>query len=546
MHRSRRAARLHASCLVASSMTCLFVSAAHGQQADPATPPAPAGSEAPLSELIKRLDRLEKRNEQLEGEVKTLREADGEQWLTEQRAADIRGIVNDALADADSRSSLQSSGMTAGWDNGFFLASPDARFKLEVGGLVQFRYILSTVREAPISASIPAYWADAMKQRGGFDMGNTQLWLKGHVFGPGLTYKVRGRFSNNDQHGLILNPTRAAEDGSGVLTLQDAWMRFELDYNWYVRAGQFRLPFSREELIEPEYQLAVDRSLPSYSLGLGYTQAIELAYVSDYVRAAAAFSDGGDDEVGGQMKLVGSNPTNRPWSSQPNDYALTARVEWKPYGEWSDFNSFTSPPGSDFGLMFGFGAHLQSSRPDYGRNAVTPFQNRGDNEWLMLTADATANFGGASLFGSFTYSYIDTEAGYYAGSFAFSSANVADIGSSNKWGLVLQGAMYVDPKWELFTRYELGQLTFGTPSSVAIPGIESPPVQETLLARENHLHMITVGANWYLDGHDVKLTADFGYALDSVAPSWFTPQAGWRVSQVRDEWVARLQLQLAF
>jgi hypothetical protein len=32
------------------------------------------------------------------------------QWLTEQRAAEIRGIVTDVLADADTRSSLQGSG----------------------------------------------------------------------------------------------------------------------------------------------------------------------------------------------------------------------------------------------------------------------------------------------------------------------------------------------------------------------------------------------------------------------------------------------------
>ncbi|MBL9121971.1 MAG: hypothetical protein JNL80_18840 [Phycisphaerae bacterium] len=530
---------LIASCL----LTALTTGPAAAQTA---TEPLASPPDVPISDLVRRLDQLERRNQALEGEVKSLREADGEAWLTEQRASEIRALVTDVLADAETRASLQSSAMTAGWDNGFFLASPDDRFRLEVGGLLQFRYILGTVRETPISANLPALWADGMKQRGGFDMPNSQIWLKGHAFGPGLTYKIKGRFSSTDQVAIVSNLTRVTEDGSGTLALEDAWMRFELDNNWYVRAGQFRLPFAREELIDSEHQLAVDRSVPSFSLGLGYTQGIELAYVSDYVRAAVAFSDGGSDQVGGQLKLVGSNPTNRPWTWQPNDYALTGRVEWKPYGDWSDFNSFTSPPGSDFGLLFGLGVHLQSSRPDYGRNVVSSFTNRGDNEWLMMTADATANFGGASLFGSFTYSYIDTETGSYLGPFAFTSSNVTNIGSSNKWGLVLQGAMYVDPKWEIFSRYELGQLTFGSPSAVAIFNIESPPVQEALLARENHLHLITVGANWYLDGHDVKITGDFGYALDSVGPSWYAPQAGWRVSQVRDEWVARLQLQLAF
>lgn len=557
----RHATRLVASPLAAGLAVCALTTLLATPDARGADEPdasggagqvgtQPEGAAPPLADLIRRLDQLEKRNEALEGEVKTLRQADGEAWLSEQRAAEIRGLVQDVLADADSRASLQSGGMTAGWDDGFFLASPDGRFRMEVGGLVQFRYVLSTVRETPIASNIPALWSDGMTQRGGFDMANTQLWFKGHVFGPGLTYKLKGRFTSTNEVAFVSSPVRMTDEGSGNFQLQDAWMRFELDNNWYVRAGQFRLPFSREELVDPDRQLAVDRSVASYSLGLNYSQGIELAYVSDYVRAAFAFSEGGDDQVGGQMRLVGSNPANRPWQYQPNDWSMTGRVEWKPYGDWNEFESFTSPPGSDFGLLIGFGAHYQSTRPDFGRIVVGPFGNRGDNEWLMMTVDATANFGGASLFGAFTYSYIDTEAGWYAGSNAvlngFSPNNVSDIGSSNKWAMILQGAMYVDPKWEFFARYELGQLTFGTPSNVGRLGVDSPPVIETLLGRENHLHTFTVGANWYLDGHDVKITGDFGYAVDSLGASWFAPQTGWRVSQVRDEWVARLQLQLAF
>lgn len=516
--------------------------------ADDAAPAAlSSGSGLSMDDVLRRLEQLEQRNASLEGEVKTLRESEGETWLTEQRAAQIREVVNDTLADANTRASLQASGMTAGWDDGFFVASPDGRFKLEVGGMMQFRYIYGSVRETPIVANLPAYWADGTLERRGFDLPATQLWLSGHVFGPGLTYKIKGDFTNDDSYALKINPTRPAEGGSGIFTLRDAWLRMELDHNWFVRAGQFRLPFLREELVDPQYQLAVDRSIASSSLGLGYSQGIELSYVSDYIRAQMAFSEGGNDQVGGQAKLVGSLPGNRPWNVGQNEWAFTSRVEWKPFGEWSDFTSFTSPPGSDFGLLIGAAVHYQSTRLDYGRIAVNGFTNHGDNEWLNMSVDATMNFGGASLFGSFTYSYIDSEAAYYGGIFNLSPpTGIGNLGSSNKWAMVLQGAMYVTPKVELFTRYELGQLTFGDPTAVNFFNIEAPGVQEALLGRENHLHVISAGVNWYLDGHDVKFTGDVGYALDSVGPSWFAPQSGWRVSQVRDEWVARLRFQLLF
>ena len=58
-------------------------------------------------------------------ELAQLKQAEGRDWLTEQRASEIRGIVQDVLADADTRTSFQDSGAMAGWNKGFFLASPD-------------------------------------------------------------------------------------------------------------------------------------------------------------------------------------------------------------------------------------------------------------------------------------------------------------------------------------------------------------------------------------------------------------------------------------
>ncbi|MCA9286162.1 MAG: hypothetical protein KDA22_13135, partial [Phycisphaerales bacterium] len=68
---------------------------------------------------------LRDRVSQLESKLAQIEERDAS-WLTEARAEQIRDLVGDVLADADARASLQSSGLTAGWDKGFFLASPDA------------------------------------------------------------------------------------------------------------------------------------------------------------------------------------------------------------------------------------------------------------------------------------------------------------------------------------------------------------------------------------------------------------------------------------
>ncbi len=75
----------------------------------------------------------------LRAEVAQLKTEDN--WLTEQRADEIRGLVQDVLADADTRSSLLGNGMNAGYDGGFVIGSTDGNFKLKINGLVQFRFV---------------------------------------------------------------------------------------------------------------------------------------------------------------------------------------------------------------------------------------------------------------------------------------------------------------------------------------------------------------------------------------------------------------------
>ena len=53
------------------------------------------GDDLTLEAMAKRLADLEKQNDTLQGRVRELEAADGELWLTEQRATEIRGIVND-------------------------------------------------------------------------------------------------------------------------------------------------------------------------------------------------------------------------------------------------------------------------------------------------------------------------------------------------------------------------------------------------------------------------------------------------------------------
>ena len=77
----------------------------------------------------------------LRAEVKQLRAAQQEPWLAERQTAEVKALVADAVADAQSRGSLAGSGAVAGRDTEFYIASEDQSFRLGFTGQIQARYV---------------------------------------------------------------------------------------------------------------------------------------------------------------------------------------------------------------------------------------------------------------------------------------------------------------------------------------------------------------------------------------------------------------------
>ena len=492
-------------------------------------------------DLLERIERLEASNRALASEVSTLRSADEQGWLSEERAAEIRAIVTDVLADSETRNSLQGSAATGGWSDGFFLQSADGRFRLEVGGQIQFRYIYSWIPNAasgvtPTAGSGLETVADNKEARSGFDLPNTQLDLKGHVFGDDWQYYVKGAFSNADEAIIGDSPLNNLGSGSGTFRLLDAYMRVELDDAFSVKIGQFKLPYAREQLVDTGHQMAVSRSTVSEHLGVGRSQGLELDWVSDNARVMVAYSDGGTDNLYGVLQAVGSDPANSAYWTDGVDWAVTGRVEWKMAGRWDQFNSMTSPPGDELGMLVGVAGHAQSGDPEY-TSAAEP---QLPNDWYGITADLSMMYGGASFFGSVYLNSVQSGAAFVAGQNSFGNPTFTDMGGSHVWGVVLQGSYYVTPKWEAFGRYEYGSATINGIDEVTVPNGTST------LDNGNALSIITIGANWYLDGEDLKWTTDFGVAIGSVDGVWWNGPNGWRAAEDGGELVFRSMLQLRF
>ena len=516
-----------------------------------------------LDQMAQRLADLEKQNQTLQGRVNELESAEGDTWISEQRAAEIRGIVTDVLADADSRVSLQSAGLTAGWDDGFFLQSPDGRFRLNIGGMTQARYLYSHFRrpfESTFGKAEPqAFTAeDNAVRRYGWDMPHTRLDFDGHMFGPDTTFRVMGQFANMRSTWYAGNVGQAyiqsAEYGTrnGQFQLLDAWIAHALDSSFTVRVGQFKLPYDRAWEVGIPNQLTGERTALALHMGLGRSQGLELEYKGDDVRVGFAVSEGGNDRIFEQYRLAVTEPMNSPYYDTQSEFSFTSRLEYKIAGGWSDFDQMTSPPGEEFGLLIGVGAHYQRSKVNInptGFNGTTNGNNY--NGWFGVTGDVTANFGGASISANFYYNNVSSAASYLIFSFQpIGSLNPpnpsVDVGTVQVMGASLFGSMYVTPEVELYVGGEWMSMVGDNRLQVLNQNTGSRPLFYPAYVDPSAYLGLHFGSTYYIDGDDLKIGASVTYFPMEVDPNWNTPELGVRSTPVSDQFILRAYVQLAF
>ena len=111
------------------------------------------------------------------------------------------------------------------------------------------------------------------------------------------------------------------------------------------------------------------------------------------------------------------------------------------------------------------------------------------------------------------------------------TAHYIDTPFLNIWvvGSILHGGVYLTPKLEFFGQFEYGWWDFDG-NSLA------------------DLTLVTFGANYYIDGHDLKWTTDIGVGISKIETPWAANIAGYRgePDDAEPQVVFRTQLQLVF
>ncbi len=450
-----------------------------------------AGTSANVSyeDLQQRLDAAEAKI----AELSTTQNAD---WLTEQRADDIRGLVQDVLADADTRASLQGSGMQAGYNNGFVISSNDGQWMLRINGLMQNRWIYTHTPENV--NPVPPGTATGRKGHHGFETTRAALNFSGTV---AKDYHFNMR--------LLYSPYNQGNT-PGPSELEWAYATIDLSDQFSLSMGKQKFGVMREYMVNAEYQQAIERSLSTYYWATSsITNGLKLNYANDSFRANVMYSNGT-----AVSQWNGGVNQNGSFLSDSADWMFSGRFAYKASGTWEQFDEMTSPQGSEAGMLFGFGWAVWEYDDKTG--AALPVGADVDTQWL-LTFDASMDFGGWNLFGSITYG--DDKAN------AIGGGNVPD---GHQWGWQVQGGYYLTENAELFGRFEWLNPKTGNDN--------------------DNIEILTIGANWYLAGQNAKLSIDWSYAFDSIQTAGvggggFT---GFVNQADKHEWVLRTQLQLMF
>ena len=347
---------------------------------------------------------------ELKAEIAALKGTQGEQWLTEQRADQIRGVVQDVLADSNTRSSFQQAGgATAGYNNGFFISSADGNYSLKINALEQVRFVWNNTYQGKTDGPDGN---DA--NQWGFENRRTQAFFSGNVVDPSWKYLVGIAYDSQS------DPYVSNGDGDPAFNLYYAMVTKTFGDGFSVSVGQMNVPFTVESnLFNAGSTQMGDYSIFEYMFGAGQQVGAMAKLEKDAFRVSGGWYNIVQTDVSGTIGQSWDNADNQ-------SIAIASRAEYKVAGTWDQFSKESSFKGEEFGLLIGGGVIWQNGREQNDASF--------DSNPLGLTADAQAKFGGFNLIGQFLW-----QDGY-----------PGEDSSSSVWGFNVQGGAFVTEDLEVF------------------------------------------------------------------------------------------------
>jgi phosphate-selective porin OprO/OprP len=365
---------------------------------------------------------------------------------------------------------------------GFTFTSSDGKFQLSLAGRGQFQYQYMDKDDVNGPAQETSVWR----------IRRFKVSMGGYAFTSDLTYRVQ---------------VDLAKSGTAQM-LDDAWINYRFTDAAQIQAGQFKIPFSREELTSDgalqfvDRANAVDAFKPSYDVGT-------------MVQGRAA---------GGKFAYnVGLfNGTGQSGTRTTNSGAWAARVVFNPFGEmrYSEADLENTPsPLLSLGADYFANTLKRNGNATFLDTTTTTPPYAGTSGWLGKAAANTAIFDNTERVDVGTYGFdaafkwrgFSAQGEYFGG-----KAEGQKRGTVHSRGYYGQAGYFLLPKkLEVAARY----------SSV---DHNREKIQDLQVE-------VTGAVSYYFEGHNLKLQGDYTNIHTQIAGK-----------QATDDKQMRVQAQLAF
>lgn len=445
----------------------------------------------------------------LKARINELEAKQNENWLTKERASQIKGLVQEVIADAKTRGQFADGDVQAGYKDGFFIQSADKNYKLTVGGYAQVRYTYGMHQ-----AKTNAFHGSNDYNSNGFEVREIRVAFSGNVVNPDITYKLE----------------LAADRGDSV-TYSDAFIGYRINDTFKIRAGSYKAPFAKSQLTSDTTQGLVSR--PEVLAPFDASRQLGVSLYGDIIKDTLGYEvmvSNGNGNKGAADTIDGE-----PSSKFDNRPAFYGRMQWAGSGKLADFNdeSDLRKDNSNFIWLLGGAAGYESFNNDTGNYPGK--QSTGTSGWG--TNDTGSGFASLNAKSGDIYrATVDWSAKWQGWSFLvagygqqanvepnYGKSNDSTLGDSSgfEYGAYGQVGYFILPR-----RLEVvGRI--GTISSEG---------------STDSAQYYTIGANYYLSGHNAKIQTDLTWVPSEAAAN---DSSTYTVAN-SEALIARVQLQIKF
>ena len=450
---------------------------------------------------------LQKEIQYLKAQVAGLQARSDRKWMSQQEARQVRQIAREVLANAKAHSHYLSSQLQAGYDNSFFIRTPNKAFELLINGYLQVRY---TFAHSSNPIGNPGVTTGDVN---GIDFRRARLIFSGNVF-HNIVYTISGDFAG-------------ASSNQGDFQILDLFAGYRFNNMLTVVAGSHLIPFTYDEYYSSGQEfpeLPLTNAPYDANRGLGIDASGQ--FIKNTLSYEVNINDGSNSNTGGRVAQIGGALDNR--------MGYYARFQFAPAHDLSDFfDEADLQNHQHFRWMLGIAAGYEEQKalagtfpsPQTSLNIFGLSSNQSPGfiagepltgSDYRLTADWHAKYRGLSLNDAVFFQQVNDTGGP-----TDALQSVLHKSSIGELGYYLQaGYMFVPHRWEVVGRFEQ-LLTTGLP---------------------NHMEAYSVGLDYYLFGDNAKIQTALTFVPNQAA---YTSPTGDTVMNTQDL-IYQLQFQLKF